>query len=171
MNHITVMESQADGSLVKVRLVSLTKYLVIASNNCILQLDEIPMAYPVDNLNMDADGNIWAAGFPNLLKMSGHITKPREKDSPVALVKASKNKGQDAFYGQKYVTESVVEDDGTTLSGLTFAAYDTERHLVFAGGESLSFHFGDIADKAITRCSHSVCRHLQSLESFTSKGE
>lgn len=94
------------------------------------------MEYPVDNLSVDADGNVWAAGFPNLFKMLGHMANPREKHSPTVLFKISKNKGQDAFYGQKYISESVVEDDGSTLSGLTFVQYDTERRLTFAGGKS-----------------------------------
>jgi arylesterase/paraoxonase len=67
--------------------------------------------------------------------MLAHLKDPRNAHSPVALVKLSKNKGQDAFFGQKWNQEVLVEDDGTTLSGLTFVEHDTERGMLFAGGE------------------------------------
>ncbi|UZJ56008.1 hypothetical protein CBS101457_005328 [Exobasidium rhododendri] len=113
-NILTVAESQADGSLVK--------------------LDEIPIDYPLDNLSMDVDGNIWAAGFPKILQLLAYFKDPAKLTAPTVLLKISKNKGKDAFYGHKYNIENVVEDDGTTLTGLTFVEHDTERDLLFAGG-------------------------------------
>lgn len=85
---------------------------------------------------MDSEGNILGAGFPALLKMADSFKDPANIHPPTALIKVSKNKGQDAFYGQKYKTEVLLEDDGSTVSGFTFVEHDTERGLLFAGGES-----------------------------------
>jgi len=41
-----------------------------------------------DNIEMDSDGNLWAAGFPNLLAMSERI-KGRDLKVPVRIMKAS----------------------------------------------------------------------------------
>lgn len=83
---------------------------------------------------MDANGDIWAAGFPSILKLLDYFKDPVNKKAPTVLLKISKNKGHDQFFGQKYKIENVIEDDGSTLTGLTFVEHDTERNLVFAGG-------------------------------------
>jgi arabinogalactan endo-1,4-beta-galactosidase len=70
--------------------------------------------------------------------MADSFKDPVKYQPPTALIKISKNKGQDAFYGQKYNSEVLLEDDGSTVSGFTFVEHDTERGLLFAGGEYLN---------------------------------
>lgn len=137
---LQIVESQADGSVVKVRTrdeafrASLTD---ISTNG---QLDEVPVEFPLDNISIDSDGNILGAGFPALLKMLDHFKDPAKFHPPTALIKISKNKGKDAFYGQKWTSEVLLEDDGSTVSGFTFVEHDTERGLLFAGGECIYSH-------------------------------
>ena len=99
-----------------------------------VQLDEIAVDYPIDNISVDKDGNIWGAGFPKAFDLLHYFGDPANRQAAAVLVKISKNKGPDAFYGHKYVVENAVEDDGNVLAGLTFVEHDTERNVVFAGG-------------------------------------
>lgn len=111
---VRVMELQADGSLIL--------------------LDEIQTEYPMDNPSVDVDGNLWIAAFPKMLQMAGTAFRDPSLVAPSAVLKVSKNTGRDAFFGQKYLVERALEDDGKTVSSPTFAQYDTERKLLFMGG-------------------------------------
>lgn len=79
--------------------------------------------YGLDNLSVDDNGIVWAAGnypiesesccslvwhvaFPKLLLMRQHAKDGKTK-SPTAVLKFSLNTGAGAFYGQKYNVEKV----------------------------------------------------------------
>lgn len=88
----------------------------------------------MDNINIDENGDLWIAGFPKALKTLKDITSlSPDTPGPSIVLRASKNKGKDAFYGQKYTVEHIVEDDGHVIGSGTVANFDTERGLVFSG--------------------------------------
>ncbi|KAF9050334.1 hypothetical protein BJ165DRAFT_1414176 [Panaeolus papilionaceus] len=102
------------------------------SDNSLVVSDTIKTGYALDNLSLDADGQLWAATIPQMLKIMKHIENGSK--SPVAVARISINTGVNAFYGEKYRVENVFEDDGTVMSGLTSAAYDSKRGKLFMHG-------------------------------------
>jgi len=111
---VTVLERQGDNSLV------LT--------------DVIPTDRTLDNLSIDADGMVWAAGFPNFL----HTLKTSLRDpllsTPSSALRVSLNTGSGVFYGLKYKVEKVFEDNGDIASSSTTAVHDSKRGRLFLHG-------------------------------------
>jgi len=89
--------------------------------------------YPLDNIAVDADGQLWAAGLPQTLTALAHMRNPSLL-SPSIAAKISINTGPNAFYGEKYKVEKVFEDDGKIMSGVTSAVYDSRRKKLFMHG-------------------------------------
>lgn len=111
---ITIFESQTDNSLVLLDVISLDR--------------------GVDNLSLDSNGVLWAAGFPSaLIFFLRHANNPSES-SPSSAHAITINTGSASFYGQKYKVEKLFEDDGAVASGITSAVHDPERHLLFLHG-------------------------------------
>jgi len=113
LGKIAVFERQADDSL--------------------LLTDEITLGPALDNLGLDKDGSVIAAGFPKGLDMRKHMKNPSLR-SPATAFKVSTNTGPNSFYGEKYKVEKVFEDDGAMVSGATTVVHDSERGLLFMHG-------------------------------------
>ncbi|KAF9070632.1 calcium-dependent phosphotriesterase [Rhodocollybia butyracea] len=132
LGKIAVFERQADDSL--------------------LLTDEITLGPALDNLGLDKDGSLIAAGFPKGLDMRKHMKNPSLR---------SRNRVQSLYQyrtqlilrreiqgrkGQKHIIENqswstqlltpsqVFEDDGAMVSGATTVVHDSERGLLFMHG-------------------------------------
>ncbi|PPQ93825.1 hypothetical protein CVT25_013534 [Psilocybe cyanescens] len=114
---VTVLEGQVDNTLVVV--------------------DSIITELVIDNLAVDADGQLWAAAVPRGLLAKKHMANP-SLVSPSSVYRISINTGVNAFYGEKYRVEKVFEDDGKLVSGITSAVYDSRRKKLFLHGKHLS---------------------------------
>jgi arylesterase/paraoxonase len=79
----------------------------------------------VDNIDVDADGNLWIAAHPKLLAFVGHA-KDSTKLSPSQVFRLSPG-GNDT-----YVVDEVLMDDGTGLSGSSIAV--RYKNQLFVGG-------------------------------------
>ncbi|KAF8629870.1 hypothetical protein AX15_003229 [Amanita polypyramis BW_CC] len=111
---VYVLERQSDNSLV------LSEYI---------KTDRL-----LDNISIDTNGAIWAAGFTNALTLAyQHFANP-SIPSPSSALRVTINTGPNAFYGEKYQIDKVFEDDGSLASGITSAAYDAERRRLFLHG-------------------------------------
>ena len=89
----------------------------------------------LDNLMVDSKGAIWAAGLPKVLATRAHILDPAKKPSaPSSVFKITLNIGESSFYGEKYLVQKVLEDDGTKISGASSAAHDATRGRLFIHG-------------------------------------
>ena len=89
-------------------------------------------AMPIDNLNLDKDGNLWGASFPKMLDFVAASRNPYKRNSPTAVWRI--RKGAEGGY----VTEKVVEDrEGKVVGGATVAVHDVPTGRIFTGGESL----------------------------------
>ncbi|KAJ3802966.1 hypothetical protein GGU11DRAFT_763364 [Lentinula aff. detonsa] len=88
---------------------------------------------PIDNLSIDKEGTVFAAGMPKSLEVWEH-TKNSSHPSPVCAWAFSKNIGPGAFYGEKYKVQKVYENDGTIASGSTTVVHDAERGRLFMHG-------------------------------------
>ncbi|PPQ95320.1 hypothetical protein CVT26_008165 [Gymnopilus dilepis] len=102
-------------------------------DNTLVVTDTIKTEYALDNLAVDADGQLWASATPKVLMVVEHMKHP-ELSSPSAAYRISINTGVNAFYGEKYKVEKVFEDDGQVMTGITSVAYDSERNRLFIHG-------------------------------------
>jgi hypothetical protein len=60
----------------------------------------------LDNLSIDTNGALWAAGFPKLLAvLSAHHNS--ENVAPSSALRITKNVGDKAFFGEKLKVEKV----------------------------------------------------------------
>jgi hypothetical protein len=62
---------------------------------------------PLDNLSVDSDGVVWAAGFPKTLALVHHMEDP-VNHAPSCAWKIGINTGPNAFYGEKYKVQKVL---------------------------------------------------------------
>jgi len=102
-------------------------------DNTLVVSESIKTDYPLDNLAVDAEGQLWAAGIPKALTAVAHMQNPLLL-SPSLAARISINTGPNAFYGEKYKVEKVFEDDGKIMSGMTSAVYDSSRKKLFMNG-------------------------------------
>ncbi|KAH9007999.1 hypothetical protein EDB85DRAFT_2069107 [Lactarius pseudohatsudake] len=110
---ITTFEEQSDHSLVLTDVIS---------------TDRI-----VDNLSVDENGALWAAGVPSAMSWISALNDPA-KVAPSSALRVTKNAGENAFFGEKLKVEKVFEDDGTMASGTTSVAHDARRNTLFLSG-------------------------------------
>ncbi|TFK75385.1 serum paraoxonase/arylesterase [Pluteus cervinus] len=103
------------------------------NDNSLVLTDTIKTDQGLDNVSLDADGAIWAVGFPRLYTLFKHIGNPGLL-SPSSVLKFTANRGPGSFYGEKYIIEKVFEDDGALASGATSAVYDTRRRVLYLHG-------------------------------------
>ncbi|KAF8813942.1 serum paraoxonase/arylesterase [Phlegmacium glaucopus] len=108
-------------------------FLERQADNTLVISESVKSDYILDNLAIDADGQLWAAGIPHALAAVAQIFNP-SRLSPSIAARISINTGPNAFYGEKYKLEKVFEDDGKIMSGATSAAYDSQRKRLFMNG-------------------------------------
>lgn len=104
------------------------------ADNTLVITDVISTDRALDNIMVDSQGHVWAAGFPKALVLIQEHFKNPDILSPSNAFRFSINTGPGAFYGEKYKVDRVFEDDGTIASGTTSAVYDADRNLLFLHG-------------------------------------
>ncbi|KAJ7070140.1 hypothetical protein C8F01DRAFT_1115438 [Mycena amicta] len=102
-------------------------------DNTLLKTHTIPTDRALDNLSMDADGVIYAAGIPSIPAIAAHIANP-SLIAPSSVLAVAKNIGPGSFYGDKFTVTKVFEDDGTMTSGTTTVTHDARRGKLFIHG-------------------------------------
>jgi hypothetical protein len=129
---------------------------VLRLNRCGCKLDlveTISVGMPLDNLSPDANGDIYAAGFPDLMQTAKSFADPVNEISPVTIWRIRKVIETDAEGVDQvdYRVEKVIEDrEGKVLSGSTTVRHDAKTGRLFISGELLckaddaGFWFTDI---------------------------
>jgi len=107
------------------------------TDNTLVLTESIATDCALDNLSVDADGQVWAAAIPKALMTLNHIAHP-ELTAPSVAYRLTINTGVNAFYGEKYKVETVFADDGTLMTGITTTAYDSKRKRLFMHGIAAS---------------------------------
>ncbi|KAJ3934717.1 MAG: hypothetical protein NXY57DRAFT_629154 [Lentinula lateritia] len=102
-------------------------------DDSLLFLEGVHCDTPIDNLSIDEEGTVFAAGMPKSLDLWEH-TKNSSHLAPVCAWTFSKNTGQGSFYGEKYKVQKIFEDDGSIASGATTVVHDAERGRLFMHG-------------------------------------
>lgn len=90
-------------------------------------VDSIELKMPLDNLAVDQNGDIYAAGFPNLLRMLKFFHSPYDNPAPSTILRIRK-------VGTTYEVSKVLEDkEGKILSGITTVVHDAKTGRLWLG--------------------------------------
>jgi len=95
--------------------------------------DTISLDRLTDNLSIDTNGALWAAGIPAVFSFLSAYHDPK-KVAPSSAIRIAKNTGSKAFFGEKLKVDKVFEDDGTQASAITSVAYDAQRGILYLSG-------------------------------------
>ncbi|KIK67334.1 hypothetical protein GYMLUDRAFT_37431 [Collybiopsis luxurians FD-317 M1] len=122
---VYVVSSHAPGILIYER----------QADDSLIFLEDVGCATPIDNISLDKDGVIWAAGLPKYLESIKDVTSVIPSRSvPACAWKFGLNTGSGAFYGEKYKVEKAFENDGSLVSGAKTVVHDAERSRLFMHG-------------------------------------
>ncbi|KAJ3772107.1 hypothetical protein FB446DRAFT_65717 [Lentinula raphanica] len=102
-------------------------------DNSLVYVEKVHTETPIDNLSIDQEGTVYAAGAPKSVELMKHIFNSSHP-SPVCGWAVSQNTGEGAFYGEKYKVQKAYENDGTIASGSTTVVHDAERGRLFMHG-------------------------------------
>ena len=87
---------------------------------------------PVDNLAVDRNGDIWAAGMPKALDVIASLDDPFGKTAPSTVFKITKT-------DTGYTSVKIIEDkEMKVLTGVTVARHDVQSRRMFFGGKLVS---------------------------------
>jgi len=104
------------------------------TDNTLVLTDVIPIGQVIDNLSIDQDGMVWAAGLVDALQFyTKHFSNPSSPAASSAL-RISLNTGEALFYGLKFKVEKVFEDGGIVASGITSVVHDAKRGRLYLHG-------------------------------------
>lgn len=96
-------------------------------------IDTVELRMPLDNLALDANGDFWVAGGPDLVRTMKWVQAPMENPNPSTVLRIKKTK-------DGYQVDKILEDGETKVfNGLTTARHDAKTGKLFLGGEYLSF--------------------------------
>lgn len=93
----------------------LVKVYNVLDNGSLDFIEDIDCGTGVDNIEFDADGNLWIGSHPNLLKFASYA-KGKVDHSPSEIIKIN-YKGEN-----DYSVETIYLEDGKTMSASTVAA-------------------------------------------------
>jgi hypothetical protein len=92
------------------------------------RVDTVPLPYPLDNLSLDAEGNLWVPGLPDIQQTIGGFMDPLGSFPPATVFRIKKVNG-------KYEVDKVLEDaDGSVLPGATAVTHDVKTGRIFVSG-------------------------------------
>ena len=113
-------------------------FTLLASTKTLHLIDTINVGMPLDNISPDANGDIYAAGFPNLYQSGKGFDDPYNEISPVTIWRISKRSGGGSGDEGAYRVEKVIEDrEARVLSGSTTVRHDVQTGRLFVSGECL----------------------------------
>ncbi|RFU26868.1 hypothetical protein B7463_g9462, partial [Scytalidium lignicola] len=119
----------------------------LQEDHTLVKIDEIKLGIPVDNLSVDAEGNIFAAAFPDSIKLMLALDAPFTTAVPSTVIRIRKAGNVHNQGGGGYEITKVLEDKhGKFLPSTTTAVHDVKTGRLFLGG---------IASPFITICDRS----------------
>ena len=100
-------------------------------NRQLVDVDFIDVGMPIDNLSVDVNGDIYAAGFPNIRLLLKSFADPYNIQSPSTLWRIRKSVSG-------YEVKKILEDkEKTIMSGATIVQHDAKTGRLFVGGMCL----------------------------------
>ena len=102
-------------------------------NHTLKDVDVIDVGMPIDNLSVDSNDDIYAAGFPNILQLLKSFTDPYNVECPSTLWRIRKSVSG-------YEVKKILEDKAKKImSGATIVQHDVKTGRLFIGGTNLSY--------------------------------
>lgn len=102
-------------------------------------VDTIYTEMPMDKLSLDEDDVVHVAAFPKRLQAIGETLNDPSISSASAVFRITRNTGDDQFYGKKFRVDKIFQDDGSTSSLSTTAAYDPRKRFLYTTGSRSQF--------------------------------
>ncbi|KAI8669914.1 hypothetical protein LRP88_01639 [Fusarium phalaenopsidis] len=97
----------------------------VLTDNTLEKVDEVKTGYSIDNLSIDANGDIWAAAFPVGVAIFKAYEDPYNSFPPATALRVRKVDG-------KYVVDKVIEDgEGEFLPAATTVVHDAKTGRLF----------------------------------------
>ncbi|KAJ6108635.1 hypothetical protein N7523_009958 [Penicillium sp. IBT 18751x] len=102
----------------------------------LLKIDEIRTGYPLDNLSLDADGNLIAAAFPDSIAFMKAMSDPYNVNVPATVLVVNNIARQIEERGGKNseVFKMVEDRDAKSLPSSTVAVHDVKSRRLFLAG-------------------------------------
>ncbi|KAH8803297.1 hypothetical protein F5884DRAFT_805042 [Xylogone sp. PMI_703] len=123
---------------------TVTGDLNIFTLNSSRQFEEVATVktgYPLDNLHIERNGDVYAAAFPQMYKLMASGKQPFALNPPAMVLKIRREDGAEEVDKEgksrktpSWVVEKVLEDDGSVLPGATVAVHDELMDSIFVGG-------------------------------------
>ena len=111
------------------------RVLALQPDKTLRLVDTISVGMSLDNLSPDANGDIYAAGFPNLYQSGQGFDDPYNEISRVTIWRIRKTVNLGARRVD-YRVEKVLEDkEGKVVSGSTTIRHDVKTGRLFVSGE------------------------------------
>ncbi len=105
------------------------------TNGTLTKVDEIPLGMALDNVSIDGDGVIFAAGFPSIFGLIKAANNPASFDPPSTIWRINKRP-----HGNGYEATKVLEDArGQVLPGANIAVHDVKTGRFFLSGVTSPF--------------------------------
>jgi len=115
----------------------------LSEDHLLHKVNSIKVPYPIDNMSVNENGDIYAAGLPQIYKLGESTKKPFEVNPPTGVFRIRRagkgyegigRKGNLETHDAEYVVETVLEDNGSILPGSTVAVHDAQTGRFFLGG-------------------------------------
>jgi hypothetical protein len=107
----------------------------------LIHIDTIELRMPLDNLAVDANGDMWVPGAPDGWKLLSWIAKPFEVKSPNTILKIGSMRGWNrhqsgstTYAKTEYKIDKMLEDgESKIVSGITTVRHDAKTGRLFMG--------------------------------------
>jgi hypothetical protein len=116
------------------------RVLALQPDKTLRLIDTIHVGMPLDNISPDANGDMYVAGFPNLLQSVKGLGDPYNEISPATIwrIRKTVDAGKGGVKSVDYRVEKVIEDrEGKVLSGSTTVRHDVKTGRLFVSGKSM----------------------------------
>ena len=136
VNRLIYVPSSIDG---KVRVFSLS-----AATKMLELVNTIELGMPLDNLAVDANGDMWVPGFPDAWSFMRWLANPLEEAAVSTLMRVSEIRDWNRdevrtteYVKAKYKVDKMLEDrEMKVVSGITTVRHDVKTGRLFMGSKS-----------------------------------
>jgi hypothetical protein len=98
-------------------------------------VEEVYIGMAIDNLSVDADGDIFAAAFPYPMPVFQTLADQEERDIPSTIFRIRTVADNSTVSGVKYEVTKILEDkEGKVLPSTTTVVHDVVTDRLFLGG-------------------------------------
>jgi hypothetical protein len=119
----------------------ITAYKLLGNGTVVL-VDTMDLRTPIDNLSIDTEGTIFAAGVPKALPLFKAVATGEKVNIPSTIFKIRNNGNSQS---PRFDIQKVLEDgDGMVLPGSTGVVHDVKTGKLFMGG--VGSHFLAVCD-------------------------